>query len=238
MPITVDLEDIKNKLVDKVKPSGWALKLKGFIQSSEFDKILNTLYVEREAGKRFTPPLKYVFRAFEECPLKDLKVVVIGQDPYPYMGVADGVAVSCSLTAKPQPSLRHILKAVNESCYGGLPVSEDPDLVRWSNQGVLLLNSALTCEVDKPGTHVPIWNDFLMYLIDMLSLTSSGLVFILMGKQAQELEPVIGASHHILKTHHPAYAARTGTDWDCENVFNKTNEILKQSNGEEFQIRW
>lgn len=76
----VNLEEIKVKLIEKLKPSGWAVKLKGFVQSSDFDKILQTLYNLREEGKRFTPPLKQVFRAFEECPVSKLKVVIIGQD--------------------------------------------------------------------------------------------------------------------------------------------------------------
>ncbi len=153
----VNLEDVKLKLIEKLKPSGWAGKLKGFVQSSDFDKILKVLYKLREDGKRFTPPLKYVFRAFEECPINDLKVVMIGQDPYPQLGVADGISFSCSLTGKPQPSLRHILRAVNETVHGEIAIDYDPDLKRWSNQGVLMLNSALTCEIDKIGSHVPIW---------------------------------------------------------------------------------
>ena len=68
MEQTINLVEIKEKLIEKLKLSGWANKLKGFIQSSDFDKILQTLYNEREDGKRFTPPLKDVFRAFEQCP--------------------------------------------------------------------------------------------------------------------------------------------------------------------------
>lgn len=80
MSETVNLEEIKEKLIEKLQPSGWAHMLRGFIQSSDFDKILDTLYKMRESGKRFTPPLKQVFRAFEECPLNKLKVIMIGQD--------------------------------------------------------------------------------------------------------------------------------------------------------------
>lgn len=76
----INLEEIKLKLVERLRPSGWADKLKGFVQSSDFDKILETLYKLREDGKRFTPPLKVVFKAFEECPVNKLKVVMIGQD--------------------------------------------------------------------------------------------------------------------------------------------------------------
>lgn len=234
----VDLEEIKIKLIQRLAPSGWSVKLRSFLQSQDFSNILQTLYNLRESGQRFTPPLKYMFRAFEECPLDHLKVVVLGQDPYPFFGVADGIAFSCSLTGKAQPSLKEILAAVNNTCYGGEPISKDVDLTRWSHQGVLMLNSALSCEINKPGSHTAIWKDFVAYVLDMLSLTSSGLVFILMGKTAQEFESLIGPQHYVFKTHHPAYATRTGSQWDCQDVFNKTNDILLKNNGESFQIDW
>lgn len=232
----VDLEEIKQKLIDKLKPSGWATKLKGFVQSSDMDKILKTLYDTREEGKRFTPPLKYVFKAFEECPIDNLKIVVIGQDPYPQLGVADGMAFSCGLTLKPQPSLRNVFEALEKT----VPSADiqNPDLTRWANQGVLLLNRALTCEVDKIGSHYPIWHDFIMYTIDMLSLTNSGLIFILLGSKAQELESVIGSNHYILKASHPASAAYTKTVWECNDVFNEANRILSKNNGAEYIINW
>lgn len=238
MTQTVDLEQIKVKLIEKLKPSGWSLKLKSFIYSSDFDKILQALYDEREAGKRFTPPLKQVFRAFEECPVNDLKVIMIGQDPYPYLGVADGIAFSCGNTSKPQPSLDQMFGALNKTVYTQEIVEHDPDLTRWSRQGVLMLNRALTCQVDKVGSHYHIWNDFLMYVIDMLSLTNSGLIFCLLGAKAQELETMISPSHYILKASHPASAAYSKTQWDCNDLFNEANRIIKANNGPQYQITW
>lgn len=238
MTQTVDLAEIKCKLIEKLTPSGWSTKLRTFIQSSDFDKILDNLLQERDAGKRFTPPLKVVFRAFEECPEKDLKIVMIGQDPYPHMGVADGIAFSCGLTQKPQPSLKNMFEAIEETVFQGYPTHQNPDLTRWANQGVLMLNSALTTQMDKVGTHYHIWQDFIMYLLDMLSLTNSGLIFILFGAKAQELESVIGQNHYILKASHPASAAYTKTTWDCNDVFNKANEIIAKNNGPQFKINW
>lgn len=238
MTQTVDLADIKRKLIEKLEPSGWAAKLRGFIQSSDFEKILETLYNEREAGKRFTPPLKSVFRAFETCQLYKLKVVIIGQDPYPHLGVADGLAFSCGITQKPQPSLRIMFEAIENTIHQGFPTHQDPDLTRWANQGVLLLNTALTCQVDKVGSHYDIWQDFLMYVLDMLSLTNSGLIFILLGAKAQELENVIGPSHYVLKASHPASAGYTKTTWDCNDVFNEANKIIEKNNGKEYCINW
>lgn len=238
MTQTVDLEEIKLKLIERLKPSGWAVKLKSFVYSSEFDRILQTLYDEREAGKRFTPPLKQVFRAFEECPVSDLKIVMIGQDPYPHLGVADGIAFSCGNTMKPQPSLDQMLAAIDKTVYPGELVEHNPDLTRWANQGILMLNRALTCQVDKVGSHYDIWQDFIMYVIDMLSLTNSGLIFCLLGAKAQELESVISQSHYILKASHPASAAYTKSQWECNDLFNEANRIIEQNNGPQYLIHW
>jgi uracil-DNA glycosylase len=238
MTETINLDEIKCKLIERLKPSGWADKLKGFIQSSDFDKILEALYKQRGEGKRFTPPLKHVFSAFQNCPINDLKIVIVGQDPYPQLGIADGMAFSCSLLGKPQPSLRNIFEAIEHTVYQEWPTYQDPDLTRWAKQGVLLLNTALTCEVGKIDSHASLWHDFTMYVLDMLNLTNSGLIFILLGKKAQELEPLIGQNHYILKASHPASAAYTKTVWDCGDVFNKANEIIKANNGPLYKINW
>lgn len=234
----INLEEIKLKLVEKLRPSGWADKLKGFVQSSDFDKILAELYRLREDGKRFTPPLKQVFRAFEECPHDKLKVIIIGQDPYPYFGIADGLAFSCSMTDKVQPSLKTIFEAIEHTVHEDFPTYQDPNLKRWANQGVLLLNSALTCQVDKIGSHYPIWKEFIAYTMDMLNYTDTGLIFVLMGKQAQELESMIGEHHHIIKVSHPASAVYTKTTWNCGDMFNEINKIIKGQNGPTFKINW
>jgi len=234
----INLEEIKTKLIERLQPSGWASKLRGFIQSSDFDKILNTLYKLREDGKRFTPPLKQVFRAFEECPVDKLKVIIIGQDPYPHFGVADGIAFSCANTGKPQPSLVKIFEAVENTVYDNWPIEQNPDLTRWANQGVLLLNSALTCEIDKVGSHYNVWKEFIAYTMDILNFTDTGLIFVLMGKQAQELEGLIGEHHHIIKTTHPAYASYTKQPWDCNDMFNEINKIITGQNGPDFKIKW
>ena len=234
----INLEEIKIKLIEKLKPSGWSAKLKGFLQSSDFDKVLNTLYEMREDNKRFTPPLKQVFRAFEECPMDKLKVVMVGQDPYPHFGVADGIAFSCANTMKPQPSLQKMFEAINLTVYTYEPREHNPDLTRWASQGILLLNSALTCQVDKVGSHYSVWKDFIAYTIDILNFTNSGLIFVLMGKQAQELEGLIGEHHHIIKTTHPAYASYNKSEWDCNNMFNEINRIIKGQNGPDYTINW
>ena len=218
----MDLEEIKQKMFTKLEPSGWDKILKSFIFSSEFTEILSELYRQSVNDKRFTPPLKQVFRAFEECPYDKQQVVIIGQDPYPQLGVADGISFSCSNTGKLQPSLRYILDEINRSVYRGHPGSLDVDLKRWSNQGVLMLNTALTVEVDKIGSHYDIWKKFTAYLLDWLNTHQSGLVYLYMGKRAQEWSELTDDNTNIKYfVKHPASAAYSGSKWDSDNVFMK-----------------
>lgn len=233
---TVDIEQVRKKLYENLKSSGWGDKLKTFILSSDFEKILLTLLDEVKAGKRFTPPLKQVFRAFECCDMSKLRVVMIGQDPYPQPYVADGIAFSCSNIGKPEASLKYIFKALEETVYpeGYL---WDPDLARWSNQGVLMLNSAFTTQMNKTGTHYALWESFLIFLFDYLNVNHPGLVYVFLGKKAQEWADTIADNNFKLFCSHPASAAYQNLErWDCNDVFNKTNEILSNQNNE--KIIW
>jgi uracil-DNA glycosylase len=196
---------------------------------------------EVESGRRFTPALKQLFRAFEMCPLDKVKVVMIGQDPYPQPTVADGIAFSCGNTGKPEASLRYILNSIETTVpFEDKAVVDDTDrcdLSRWSKQGVLMLNGALTTEVTKTNKHTDIWKPFLEYAIDMLNFKQSGLVWVLMGKQAQSFEGIIGEHHKVFTTTHPAYAAYLRAhEWDCNDVFNKINSQLVELKKE--KILW
>jgi uracil-DNA glycosylase len=215
----IDIEEIKQKLFDKLEISGWDKLFKSFIFSSEFDDILTKLWSLSQEDKRFTPPLKQVFRAFEECPYDKLQIVIIGQDPYPQLGVADGIAFSCSNTDKLQPSLKYILDEVNRTLYAGNSISTDLDLKRWANQGVLMLNTALTVEVGKIGSHYDIWKPFTAYLLDGLNNYKSDLVYLYMGKKAEEWSDITSDNNIKFFLKHPASAAYNGSKWDSNNVF-------------------
>ena len=228
----MELEEIKLKLFEKLKPSGWDRVFKSFIFSLDFDDILQKLYNLSQEGKRFTPPLKQVFRAFEECPYNDLKVIMISQDPYPQLGVADGIAFSCSNTNKLQPSLRYMFKELNGTQYD----SFDPDLKRWSNQGVLMLNTALTVEVGKIGSHYDIWKPFTAYLLDWLNSYNTGLIYVYMGKKAEEWSELTNDNNHKFFVKHPASAAYNGSQWDSDNLFTKVSRLSNELNGK--HIEW
>lgn len=229
--IVVDHDEIVAKICDMLKPSGWHNVLKGFLVSEDFKRILETLNTMVNEGERFTPPLKQLFRAFQECPVESLKVVMVGQDPYPQLGVADGIAFSCGNTGKMEASLRYMFKAVNATVYADkLDIKTmDTDLSRWSNQGVLMLNTALTTEIGKIGKHFDIWQPFINYLVDMLNAKHEGIVWVFMGKKAERLEDLVDSDrHHVLQCSHPASAAyQKESIWNCSDVFNTTNLLLK-----------
>jgi len=237
MKSTINIEDIKNKLYNNLKPSGWARILKDFIYSKDFDNIIKELAKQSSEGKRFTPTFKNMFRAFEECPYDKTKVIVVGQDPYPTVDVADGIAFSCKNTPNLQPSIRYILTAINDTVYDGNATSSEQDLTRWANQGVLLLNTALTTTVSKSGQHFKIWQPFTAYLFDWLNWNNSGIVYIYMGKKAEEWRDSVSDNNYKLIVSHPASAAYTKQQkWECNDVFNHTNKIMHNLYGE--KITW
>ena len=232
----MNLEEIKQKMFDKLEPSGWGRILKSFIFSSEFDEILTKLWNLSQEDKRFSPPLKQVFRAFEECPYDKLQVVFIGQDPYPQLGVADGISFSCSNTGKVQPSLKYIFEEIERTVFQGFSSDQDPDLKRWSNQGILMLNTALTVEVGNIGSHYDIWKPFTAYLLDWLNNYNPGLVYVYMGKKAEEWSELTNDNNHKFTVKHPASAAYTGGKWDSKDVFNRISAVVKENSG--IKINW
>lgn len=233
----INIEEIRLKLYEKLKESGWGDKLKTFILSNDFEKILNSLVKEVSEGKRFTPPMKQIFRAFECCPLDNLKVVIIGQDPYSQVNdginVADGIAFSCSNTMKPEASLRYMFKAIEETVYKD-GYTWNPDLSRWSEQGILMLNTAFTTTVGKTGTHYDIWNPFMTFLLDYITINHPGLVYVFMGKKAQEWSDYIPDNNYKVFTSHPASASYNNLEsWDCNDMFNEVFILVKKQFNED-----
>lgn len=238
----VNIPDIQDKVYQKLSEYGWSEPFKYFIKGDEYRTILTTLAKEVAEGKRFTPRIAESLNAFRYCNYDDLKVVIIGQDPYPQLGVADGLAFSCSVKGRPEASLRYILRAIDHTVYKKEhdTFSEHHnrcDLRTWAKQGVLLLNSALSTQIGKPGSHQEMWKPFVATLIDHLNRTKPGLIYILFGKKAHEWEDVIENTASVLKASHPASAAyNKQKEWDCNDVFNKANVIL--GNQELPEITW
>lgn len=229
----VNLQEVKEKLYIKLKESGWSEYVKTFVLSSEMDTILETLLSDAMDNKRFTPKVKDLFKAFEMCPFDDVNVVFIGQDPYPQEGVADGIAFSCSNTGKPEASLRYIFDSIKTTT--GIETS-DPDLSRWSKQGVLLLNSAFTTTIGKPGSHQLLWKPFTVAILDALVWNKPNLVYVFLGKQAQAYGDLIPSNNYKYFRSHPASAAyMKQPTWDCDDIWNRINKSLEEQNKPKIQ---
>jgi uracil-DNA glycosylase len=221
----VNSREFADKIYKKLEPTGWNTVLRMFIKSNDFVELLDKLQLEVQSGNRFTPTFKYVFKAFEECHYNDVRVVIVGQDPYPQINVADGLAFSCSRQNRTEKSLQYIHSAIQKTVDNPQPSVQN--LQYLADQGVLLLNTALTTQIGKPGTHQDYWKYFMAHLFNELSINKPNLVYLLLGKKAEQWEDLIDNESNVIKASHPASAAYAKQhEWDCNDCFNKVNEIL------------
>lgn len=182
--------------------------------------------------KPICPDIHNIFKAFRLCSLNNLKIVMLGQDPYPQKGVATGILFGNKADAKElSPSLNIIKEAAINFEVPHYCINFDPTLESWAKQGILMLNSALTVEMNKIGSHVMIWRNFISCLLNHLSLYETGLIYVLFGKQAQTFEPYINKQFNtIIKVEHPAYFARTHTK-KAHDLFITLSKLTKQKYG-------
>lgn len=195
---------------------------------------VNRLYAQYQV----TPDYHDIFKAFRLCPLEDLKVVFLGYDPYPQKGVATGLAFGNKEgTEKISPSLAVIKEALlNPEFPQYTSPHFDITLESWARQGVLLLNSALTTEVNRTGSHINMWRPFISSTLSNLSDYTTGIIYVLLGKQAQSLEPYIDHRFQdIIREKHPAYYVRAHKIMPID-LFVGINKLLNEKNGE--KIKW
>lgn len=212
-----------------IKPQiekSWKEELSDEFEASYFHELKEFLVEEREKYKIY-PPGSLIFNAFNLTPFNDVRVVIIGQDPYHGHGQAHGLCFSVSHGVKPPPSLVNIFKEINNDL--GFPVPSHGNLEKWANQGVLLLNATLTVRSNQAGSHQKKgWETFTDAVIKLLSEKRVGLIFILWGRYAQAKEEIIDTQkHYILKAAHPSpFSAHNGF-FGCKH-FSKTNDLLKR----------
>lgn len=196
---------------------------------------LREFLIEEKKQYAVFPPGNQIFSAFEFTPVDEVKVVILGQDPYHGKGQAHGLCFSVPPGITPPPSLLNIFMEIKNDL--GLPLPPHGNLESWARQGVLLLNATLTVRANQPGSHQKKgWETFTDQVIRMLSKERTGLVFLLWGKFAQAKENLIDTSKHfILKAAHPSpYSASAGF-FGCRH-FSKTNELLRNQGKQE--INW
>lgn len=191
---------------------------------------LNYLY----SKKSIMPEYNNIFKAFTLTSLSNLKVVFIGQDPYPQKDVATGLLFGNKCVPL-SPSLEVIKEAAINYELPHNPYTFDITLESWAKQGILMINSALTVEVNKVGSHTMLWRPFIAKLLENISSINPGVMYVLFGSQAQTFEPYIGKNNVILKVPHPAYFARTNTKMPY-SIFIDIKDFVKNNYGEDIQF--
>ena len=209
----------------KIHPS-WKAVLKNQFSMAYFQELATFLKTERMTGKTILPPGSLIFNAFEQTPFDQVKVVIIGQDPYHGIGQAHGLSFSVPTGVKPPPSLVNIFKEIALD-IGITMTSGNGNLEPWAIQGVLLLNAILTVRADEPASHSKIgWMQFTDAIIEKISAEKTGIVFLLWGKFAQEKQVLIDETKHVvLKSAHPSPFSADRGFFGCKH-FSKTNALL------------
>lgn len=212
----------------------WKQALQDQFEQPYFDVLVHFLKKEKTAGKTIFPPGPLIFNAFAQTPFHQVKVIILGQDPYRNPGEAMGLSFSVPKGVRVPPSLKNIYKELKTDIDFEAP--NHGDLSSWANQGVFLLNSMLTVEKKQPGSHRKVgWQNFTDAVIKCLSDQKEGLVFMLWGNFARSKKELIdGEKHLILEAAHPSPLAR-GAYFGSRH-FSQANEYFKKQG--KSQIDW
>jgi uracil-DNA glycosylase len=189
-----------------------------------FESLVRFLHKEKSDGRRIFPPGSQIFRAFDLTPADQVKVVILGQDPYHGPGQAHGLSFSVPEGIPAPPSLKNIFKEIESDM--GVRMSGYPNLENWARQGVLLLNAVLTVRSGEAASHSKIgWEQFTDAVISYISDNCEGVVFMLWGNFARGKRELIDASRHcVLEAAHPSPLAR-GAFFGCRH-FSRANSWL------------
>lgn len=212
--------------MDVKMEASWAAVLKQEFSKAYFQQLVVFLKTEKAAGKTIYPPGSLIFNAFNQTAFGQVKVVILGQDPYHGPGQAHGLSFSVQNGIKPPPSLVNIYKEIQQDTGVAMPKLYG-NLTRWAEQGILLLNASLTVRANEPASHAKSgWAEFTDAVIKKISDEKNGVVFLLWGKFAQEKQGLIDETrHHILKAAHPSPFSADKGFFGCKH-FSKTNELL------------
>lgn len=213
--------------MDVAIENSWKERLNAEFDKPYFIQVTEFLKQELRAGKVIYPPGKLIFNAFACTPFHEVKVVIIGQDPYHNPGQAHGLSFSVQDGVAPPPSLVNIFKEIQSDL--GLQLSGTGNLEKWAKQGVLLLNASLTVEANNPMSHSKAgWHLFTDEVIRQVSAGKEHVVFLLWGRFAQNKETLIDSSKHlILKSAHPSPLSAYNGFFGCGH-FSKANAWLQQ----------
>lgn len=208
--------------------SEWLEVLREEFEKPYMKVLKSFLLIEKQKGFIFFPKNKDIFNALNQTPFNQIKVVILGQDPYHGVNQAHGLSFSVQNGIKVPPSLKNIYKELADDITG-FEIPNHGDLTGWANQGVLLLNATLTVSANQPGSHQNRgWEIFTDYIISQISAKKSGVIFLLWGKYAQDKAQLIDITkHYILKAAHPSPFSAYRGFLGCKH-FSATNKILEE----------
>lgn len=213
----------------------WENLLVDEIRKPYFESLMS--FIRKEyANEVCFPPTKQIFSAFNSCPLDDVKVIIIGQDPYHGIGQANGLCFSVNDGISHPPSLINIFKEIE--CDLGLQYPNSGNLERWAKQGVLLLNATLTVRAHQAGSHQKKgWETFTDSVIKKISEHKNNVIFLLWGGFAKQKETLIDENkHQIFTSGHPSPLSANRGYWFGNKHFSKTNQYLTENGFD--QILW
>ena len=213
-------------MLSQLHPS-WQNFLADEIQKPYFKDLMQAVDDEYQNHTCF-PPKELLFAAFDFCSIEDLKVVIIGQDPYHGLGEANGLCFSVNDDVRIPPSLRNIFRELNDD-LGTVFLPTSGNLERWAKQGVLLLNALLSVRMDNPNSHKHLkWNLFTDGVIQKISDEKENVVFLLWGSFAQKKGSKIDRTKHlVLESGHPSPMSANKGKWFGNKHFSQTNAYLK-----------
>lgn len=206
----------------------WKEALKPEFKKTYFQQAVTFIKVEKTQEKIIYPPGPLIFNAFNKTPFDNVKVVLLGQDPYHGPGQAHGLSFSVPDGIPPPPSLINIFKELHQDI--GMAIPKTGNLTKWAEQGVLLLNAVLTVRAKEPGSHAKIgWMEFTDAVIRKISEEKKEVVFLLWGRFAQEKQVLIDETKHfVLKAAHPSPFSADKGFFGCRH-FSKANQLLMKA---------
>jgi uracil-DNA glycosylase len=213
----------------------WKNHLNHHINSEQFRNLVDFVNTEYKDNVCY-PKGSLIFSALNNCVFDKVKLVILGQDPYHNPNQANGLAFSVPENITHPPSLVNIFKEIQQDLNTSYPANGD--LMKWVNQGVLLLNSTLTVRKNSPGSHQNKgWEDFTDEIINIISLKKKNIVFLLWGNYAKKKSKLIDENKHlILSSGHPSPLSANRGYWFGNNHFSKANQYFKENNIVE--IKW
>ena len=184
------------------------------------------------------PNKKDIFKPFQLCKPKDLKIVILTPEPY-CDGKSNGLGLgNKSNVLKISPELEKIKERIEGLFYNNLNLNFDITLEDWAKQGVLMLNTAMTVIDGKPGSHAKLWKDFMISIIQAIDYNFNDIIFFLWGSRAQEFEPYISTEYNTIYKHYDLkLAVDTDSGWYCSN-FDLANNRIRRNKGEQHTIVW